>query len=288
MIRLAFFAITLFLTACSGHGDIIQQEQEYVEAHILNNPDITHQSITVDQHQLHYIINGDADKPAFIIIHGTPGSWQQYSRYALNEALLAHFQVVVIDRPGWGGSVLGNELDIASFELQARIVAELAKQLKQQSQGQPVIVMGHSLGGSLLPRLAMDHPQWIDGLLLLAGTVDPELSSPRWFNYAGRIPFVPYLVGDDLHRANKEVFALKDNINAMEGRWHEITAQVIAVQGTEDGLVYPGNSDFIEKSFNPESTQVIRLEGEGHLFPMTRRDDVVRWAKELLDVTRKE
>lgn len=282
MIRLVFFMTIVLLAACSNNGDILQQEREYVEAQVLNNPAIKHQTINVDQHRLHYIVNGDTSKPALIIIHGTPGSWQQYSRYALNETLLKHFQVAVIDRPGWGGSILGEGLSIASFELQAEIVAALAQDFKEKNNGKPVILMGHSLGGSLLPRIAMDHPASVDGLLLLAGTVDPELSSPRWFNHAGRIPLIPYLVGDDLNRANQEVFALKENIASMDGRWQEITAQTIAVQGTEDGLVYPGNSDFIEAEFNPELTEVIRLEGEGHLFPMTLREQVVEWVMTLL------
>lgn len=273
----------LFLVGCSGRN-VIEQENRYVQLNIENNPAIKHYHLNVDGHTLHYAANGDHRKPALIIVHGTPGSWRQYSRYLLNETLLSHYYMIVIDRPGWGESVLVDDLNIASFELQAQIIAGLANTLRQQSGGQPVVLMGHSLGASIVPRVAMDFPDLIDGLLLFAGTLDPDLSSPRWFNYMGRIPMVKYVIGDSLHLSNQEIFALKKNIAAMKGRWHEIKAATISVQGMQDGLVYPANSYFIEKNFNASNTVVVRLDDEGHLFPMTLRDEVVAWACQVLEM----
>lgn len=275
--------ITLLLgvSACMV-PEPIKEEREHIENLVKNNPDIKHHYLREGSNVLHYAANGNPQKPALVIIHGTPGSWQQYARYTLNEALLEHFYVMVIDRPGWGESVLGGGTAIASFAQQAEIISLLLKKLRADSRGQPVILMGHSLGGSIIPQVAMDYPELVDGLLLFAGTVAPELSTPRWFNYLGNIPLVNYLIGNDMYRANLEVFALKDNTAAMASRWQELKAEVIAVQGTEDELVYPANSDYIEANFNPETTTVIRLEGVGHLFPMTMRTEVVEWAVTLL------
>lgn len=273
--------IVLTLAACSSRN-VITQEREYVANTIQNHPDIQHHRLAVGESTLHYASNGDINKPAFIIIHGTPGNWQQYARYLLNETLLEHYRMVVIDRPGWGDSALEPGKLIASFAEQATIISALAQQMRDESNGQAVVLMGHSLGASLAPRVAMDYPELIDGLLLFAGTLDPKLSSPRWFNYVGAAPLMKYIIGDRFHRSNKEIFALRSDITAMDGRWNEIKAEVIAVQGMKDGLVYPANSHFIENSFDPETTTVIRLAEDGHLFPMTRRNDVVMWATDLL------
>jgi pimeloyl-ACP methyl ester carboxylesterase len=280
----ALLVFTVFvITACSTRN-VISDEREYVARHIIHHPSIEHYQLAVGEHQLHYATHGDDKKPALIIIHGTPGNWQQYARYLLNDTLLAHYYMVVIDRPGWGRSTLGQDKRIASFAEQANIVGTLAKKLRLESGGQPVVLMGHSLGASLAPRVAMDFPDDINGLLLFAGTLDPKLSSPRWFNYLGAAPFAKYIIGDRFSRSNKEIFALQEDVGAMNNRWHEIEAEVIAVQGMKDGLVYPANSDFIEKTFNPKTTSVVRLKNEGHLFPMTQREAVVDWAITILDI----
>jgi len=278
---LVIWVLALSVMSCSNR-DIIKQEWAFVENNILNHSDLQHHYLFKDQYRLHYVGNGDPKKPALIIIHGTPGDWRQYARYLLNKELLKHYYMVVLDRPGWGESVLPEGKEIASFSEQAAVIGNLAQVLHNNSQGQPVVIMGHSLGASLAPRVAMDFPQEVKGLLLFAGTLDPELASPRWFNYAVNIPFIDYIIGDRLVRSNKEIFALQSDIDVMDTRWQDLRAEVIAVQGLQDGLVYPENSDFIEKTFEPKLTRVVRLEKEGHLFPMTLRDQVVTWAKELL------
>ncbi len=273
--------LALSIVSCSNR-DIITQERTFVENNIRNHPDLQHRYHSSDLYRLHYVTNGDSKNPALIIIHGTPGDWRQYARYLLNKELLKHYYMIVIDRPGWGESTLPPGQAIASFAQQAAVIGSLAQNLYQDSNGQPVVIMGHSLGASLAPRIAMDFPREVRGLLLFAGTLDPELASPRWFNYAVNVPFVDHLIGDRLARSNKEIFALQSDIDAMNGRWQELRTEITAVQGLQDGLVYPENSDFIEKTFEPKLTRVVRLKKEGHLFPMTLRNQVVDWAKELL------
>ncbi len=284
---LFYLLLPVLLSGCLGR-EVIAEEREQLKALVESNTSLSHHFLQVGENTLHYASHGDPQKPALIIVHGTPGDWQQYARYLYNETLLAHYYMVVVDRPGWGQSTLAPQKKIASFEEQAVVLAALAKELRDNNQGQPVILMGHSLGASLIPRVAMDFPELIEGLLLFAGTIDPQLANPRWFNYIANAPLINYLIGDSLHRSNKEIFALKDNIHLMTERWGDIKAQVIAVQGLEDGLVYPKNSDYIEAQFDSNRTQVIRLSNEGHLFPMNRRDDVVNWALTLLERINKE
>lgn len=277
-----FLLMMLFSVLACSDRNIIQQERQYVANNIDRNIELEHHYLTVDGHRLHYVMNGDPTLPALIIIHGTPGDWRQYARYMLDPSLLTSFLVVVVDRPGWGQSILANGQKIANFKQQAKIIAALAKELRQNSNDQPVIIMGHSLGASLAPQLAIDFPELIDGLLLFAGTIDPAKASPRWFNYLAKIPLSPWLIGEPMTLANQEIFALADNIAELSQHWSKIQSPVIAVQGLKDGLVHPDNINYIEEHFPKAKTTVVRLDDQGHLFPMTLRSDVVAWAKTLL------
>ncbi|MFT6101774.1 MAG: pimeloyl-ACP methyl ester carboxylesterase [Granulosicoccus sp.] len=274
-------AAVFLLSSCSSREVFLQQEKITRQV-LLDNPDMQHSYLMVDGHTLHYIINGDRHKPALVIIHGTPGDWRQYSRYLFNSDLLSLYQVIVIDRPGWGESRLAGDKSYADFSLQALIIAPLLKQLKNGNNDAAVVLMGHSLGASLAPQIALDFPQLTDGLLLFAGTLDPALSKPRWFNYVARVPFSNWLIGEELHRANQEIFALEENIALMSTRWLEINAMMIVVQGMNDELVYPSNVDYAARELNPLLTTTVRLESEGHLFPMTRPNDVITWAADVL------
>lgn len=280
------FSVSMFfvasITACFA-PKIIKQEQILFNELVANSDQVYRYTLNVDKNQLFYAASGDPKKPAIIIIHGTPGGWQQYARYLVDESLLKKFYVVVMDRPGWGQSFLGGEKQIASFGEQAKIISALAQKLKRESNNQPVILMGHSLGASIAPKVAMDYPQSVDGLLLFAGTLSPALSNPRWFNHLAKNSVVSYVIGGEMRKSNKEILALKNEMTLMATQWNTLRVKTVVVQGMKDKLVYPENVDFAETELNAEITDVIRLEEDGHLFPMTRRDDVVTWASCLLE-----
>lgn len=280
------FSVLIFIaasiTACFA-PKVIKEEKALFNELVADNDQVYQYIIKVGQDQLFYAASGDPKKPAIIIIHGTPGGWRQYARYLVDESLLKSFYVVVIDRPGWGQSFLGGEKKIASFGEQAKIISTLAQKLKSDSNNQPIILMGHSLGASIAPKVAMDYPQSVDGLLLFAGTLSPALSDPRWFNHLAKNSVVSYVIGDEMRKSNKEILALKNEMTSMAGEWNTIKTKIIVVQGMKDKLVYPENIEFAETELNAEITDVIRLEEDGHLFPMTRRDDVVNWASCLLE-----
>ncbi len=42
--------------------------------------------------------------------------------------------------------------------------------------------MGHSFGGPIIVRAALDHPELVGGLVIAAGDLDPDLEEWRWYN----------------------------------------------------------------------------------------------------------
>jgi pimeloyl-ACP methyl ester carboxylesterase len=119
--------------------------------------------------RLHYIERGPRDAPATIVlIHGASGNAAD-PMLALGERLSRTMRVIAFDRPGHGRSDrIGGE-DAHSPARQAAVLREGLTAL-----GIPkVVVVGHSLGGSVALALALDHPEAIGGLALLSPVSHP-------------------------------------------------------------------------------------------------------------------
>lgn len=115
--------------------------------------------VKVDGANLHFVIKG-AGRPV-VLIHGNPGSCQDWSR--LYVPISEHYRVYAFDRPGHGHSQRPNHRDI-TVEVQAEMLHEALAQLSVE---QPIIV-GHSWGGSLALAYALQFPDDISGVVLLA------------------------------------------------------------------------------------------------------------------------
>jgi pimeloyl-ACP methyl ester carboxylesterase len=115
-----------------------------------------------------YLHAGDADGPIVIMVHGTPGSAMAWSDYLLSPP--SGTEVVALDRPGFGRS--GPAGAMTSLADQAAAVLAL-----MPTDGRPVLLLGHSLGGAVVARVAADHPERVTALVLLAASLDPALES---------------------------------------------------------------------------------------------------------------
>jgi pimeloyl-ACP methyl ester carboxylesterase len=110
--------------------------------------------------RIHYLDKGSG--PAIVILHGLGGQMGNFT-YALLERLTDEFRVILMDRPGSGYS---NRPPGATGRLteQAATVAEFIRKLGLE---QPLLV-GHSLGGAIALGVALDHPEVVKGLALVA------------------------------------------------------------------------------------------------------------------------
>jgi pimeloyl-ACP methyl ester carboxylesterase len=98
--------------------------------------------------------------PAILMIHGLGGQMAHFT-YAVTARLAGRFRVVVVDRPGSGWSTASGSADLST---QAAALAALVERL---ALGRPLVV-GHSLGGAVALALALEHPDRVSGLALLA------------------------------------------------------------------------------------------------------------------------
>ena len=142
--------------------------------------------VTIDGVRLHYLDEGAG--PPIFMLHGLASQLQSFT-FALSGRLRESYRLIMVDRPGSGYSALA---PAATLKEQARIVAGFMTELGIDR----ALVVGHSLGGALALALAVDHPERVAGLALIApatqaqGEVPPALKP-----LAIRSDPVRYLVG---------------------------------------------------------------------------------------------
>ncbi len=125
--------------------------------------------------RLHVRESGDAQAPAVLLVHGLGGQMSHLD-YGVAERLSASFRVVVVDRPGSGHS-LRDEMTSADVSTQAQALAVLIDKL---GLGRPTVV-GHSLGGAIALALAVEHPQSVGALALVAPLTHAPETAPQVF-----------------------------------------------------------------------------------------------------------
>lgn len=263
--------------------------------------------IDIGGRRMHYLDQGTG--PAIVMIHGLGGQMRNFS-YALLDRLSGDHRVILIDRPGSGYSAA---IDTANVGAQA---AQIARFIAALGLEKPLIV-GHSLGGAVALALALDHPEAVGGLALIAPLTHPQEDVPPAFKalaiaspaarcavawtiatpaamLAGdkgtRVVFAPEAVPDD--------FAIRGG-GALVGRpaaFQSASADLVAANDDLPAMVarYPslsvptailfGRDDAIlDPAAHGEALASAVPEAEltlidgGHMIPVTRPDEVAAW-----------
>ena len=109
----------------------------------------------------------DAAGPPVVMLHGASSNLEVMRR-PLGERLARHHRVILIDRPGHGWSTR-LRLEDSTPDVQGRMIAEALATL---GIGRAIFVV-HSWSGALGLRIALDHPQAVAGLVMLAPVAYP-------------------------------------------------------------------------------------------------------------------
>lgn len=123
--------------------------------------------------RIHYLERGTG--PTILLIHGLGGSLRTFTHSVL-ERLSGEFRVVVMERPGSGESVRAPRA-CARVRSQAETVSAFIGEL---GLDRPLLV-GHSLGGAVALAVALDHPEQVRGLALIAPLANVQEEVPAIF-----------------------------------------------------------------------------------------------------------
>lgn len=271
--RLLGSAFIMCLCACANptktiEKDILRFKREYP------NQIQTYQA---GSRTMGFAWSGDPSKRPVLFVHGSPGSWEGWSQFLLYPDLQKNFHLMAIDRPGYGSSNQGKTEH--SLAKQAQDAIEV---LKYNKSGLPAILVGHSFGGPVIARAAIDYPEKIAGLVFVASSVDPNLEKTKWYQLPANWWPVNILIPTELRVCNEEILTLKSELLAMKPYWKNIRAKSIFIQGEKDPLVPKENLKFlsenIDKNFIVSSQLVSDL---NHFIPWKRPDLIVNGITEV-------
>jgi pimeloyl-ACP methyl ester carboxylesterase len=118
----------------------------------------------------------DAAGPPIVMLHGASSNLETM-RQPLGERLAAIHRVILIDRPGHGWSARAREED-STPAVQGRMIDEALEKL---GVGNAIFVV-HSWSGALGARMALDDPNRVAGLVMLAPAAYPWPGGVGWYN----------------------------------------------------------------------------------------------------------
>jgi pimeloyl-ACP methyl ester carboxylesterase len=139
--------------------------------------------VEIDGTRLHYRRSGDPQRPAVLALHGAASNLEE-PRLALGETFYGE-NVVWLDRPGlgWSGRPQSKRWSPAD---EAALIVKFLDRLEIPE----AVVIGHSWGGAIAMRLAIDHPDRVTGLVLIAPALSAWIGEAAWFNAASGWPLI--------------------------------------------------------------------------------------------------
>lgn len=218
--------------------------------------------LTAGGRSIRYMVVGGNDMPRVLFIHGAPGSLDMFNPYFESPDLRAAAQLVSVDRPGYGYSNYG--LAEPEMARQSELVGPLVVS--------GTIIVGHSYGGTLAMRLAMDYPDRVRALVLIAPSLSPDDERIFFFNRPMERRALNWMMSGAWKVSNTEKLAQVANLEAMESLWSRVRAPVTLIHGTRDRMVPITHSEFAVARLEPDATRFTVLEGETHFIVWSEQE----------------
>ena len=250
-------------------------------------------------YRLHYFealpANGQAGTP-LVLVHGLGARGEDWA--AMIPALAAQgFHVYVPDLLGYGRSPKP-DVDY-SISLEEQTVA----QFMQAVHVPRADVGGWSMGGWIVMKLALDHPEMVDRLVIYdsAGVYFPATWEPELFTPADVVgvkklmamlspmlrPLPNFAAEAALRKLERNAWVIRRSMTAMTNgrdlldfRLYQIYQPMLIVWGAQDELIPLSAGEAIHKSV-PQSVLDI-VEGCGHLAPAECPRPVIEGTVEFL------
>jgi len=269
-----YFILSQTISGCVSFSTTAKEVEEFYAGYPYVPESVFY---TEDNFEMHYRYLDLENDASVVFIHGTPGSWSAFMGYFRDSVYYNKVNLAAPDRPGWGKSTYS--VAVPSLEEQAKLLKPMLEQIPA-----PRILVGHSLGGPIVARMAMDYPDLIDGIVMLAPALAPELEPHEdWFRVPMRWPIISTLVPMDFLISNEELIYLEEELDEMLPLWKGIEIPTIVIQGGEDNLVHPGNAAFADSALVNASVDIVFLEGQNHFLPWNEYDLVREKVLGLLD-----
>ncbi len=116
-----------------------------------------------DSSRIHFRDEGKFEKPVIVLLHGFNGSLFNFER--LVPLLADDFRLISIDLPGFGltGATVSGDYTTEGF---MDVITKLTAELRIEKFS----IAGNSMGGGVAWRYALENPQKVENLILLASS----------------------------------------------------------------------------------------------------------------------
>ncbi len=151
MKQLSIFFAFILINAC------VYSQKPMKE--LLSDYDFQGHKITLKDLEVNYIKEGSGEK-TLVFVHGLSSNADAWSKNI--EALKTTYTCVALDLPGYGKSSKPDVNYTPTYF--AEVVFQFIEKLKLQN----VVLIGHSMGGQASLKLASQHPETIEKLILVA------------------------------------------------------------------------------------------------------------------------
>jgi len=199
-----------------------------------------------------------------IFVHGTPGSVTAFTNYLEDTLLTNHYNLVIVDRPGYGYSNYGHYLPLKEQ-------AEWIKHLVNKAYNNvPVFLIGHSFGGPIVARAACLLDTNVCGTIMVAPALDPENEKYFWIGKFGIWNATKWMVSKALRVSATEKYSHAESLKEIEHEWSNLKTPILHIHGDKDKLVPFINLEYSKKVFDTAVLETDVWEKDGHLIPFTK------------------
>lgn len=221
----------------------------------------------------------DRPEQTLVLIHGFGGRARQW-RYQI-EAFAGRNRIIAPDLRGHGLS----SAPPTGYDM-ARLLQDLLIILENRQITRPVILIGHSFGGAIATDFALQHPERVGRLALIASAGEYQLA--RLFRFAFRLPdsvlrAIQPLIGN----VEASLPALKQIYGQNLGQWNgwdkfsQLTMPTTVIMGERD-RVFPQAAFARVGQLIPEA-EVVNVGASAHMVMIERRDAVNRAIERLME-----
>lgn len=209
---------------------------------------------------------------AIVFVHGAPGGVESFFTYLQDARLHRSMRLISVDRLGYGASQRG--IAEPGIDAQAAALQPIIDKLRKG--GQKITLVGHSFGGPIVARLAMQNRGALHSLLLLAPALDPQNEQHFWVTRLGKFIPTRWITPLKLRVAADEKWVHAKALEEIAQDWWKVDVPVVVTHGTKDVIVPFENLSYASKKLKHVPLKQIPIEGEDHFIPWTQHELVVK------------
>ena len=143
---------------------------------VISAPAVSYHTLRVENLDIFYREAGPKNAPTLLMLHGVPSSSRMYQPI-LESMLSSKYHLIALDFPGFGHSSWPSPKEFNyTFDHLAQVTEKFAASLDLNRY----TLFLHDYGGPVGMRMAVDHPEKVEALIIQNAVCHDEGLSPLW------------------------------------------------------------------------------------------------------------